>query len=472
MTDCTASMAESDPKFGNSTFDVAVIGGGVVGCAVLRALTLAGLKCLLLERGPDLLSGASKANSAILHTGFDAPPGSLEVKLIQSGRKHYLAFHEKLGLPLLATDAVAVAWSAEQAGRLPEIIATAHTNGVSGVRPLPLDQLRQIHPYLSNSAAAAIMIPGEHIIDPWSAPLAYALQAIENGARIERLAEVTQAVRQPGFWLLTTPRDRFKAKLVINCAGNFGDLVESFARPSPFHIRPRKGQFVVFDKTAHRAMPIIVLPVPTDRTKGIVLCPTIFGNVLVGPTAEDQDDRQHASVDTDTLRKLLAEAARIVPALADEPVTATFAGLRPATERRDYIVEALPTEAWLTVAGIRSTGLTAALGIAEHVTGLVEEHFFPLAPLADPVWPRVPNLAEHMPRDYQRPGRGSLVCFCEMVTREEIEAALSGRLPAGDLGGLKRRTRAALGRCQGFNCLAAICCIANDRLLAPLPLQK
>lgn len=472
MTNDTAPMKKSDPKFPYSTFDVAVIGGGVVGCAVLRALTLAGLKCLLLERGPDLLAGASKANSAILHTGFDAPPRSLEVELMQSGRKHYLKIREKLGLPLLETDAVLVAWNTEQADRLPEILAKAHANGVSGVRPLPIDELRQIHPHLSGSAVATLKIPGEHIMDPWSAPFAYALQAIENGARIERLAEVTHAVHKAGFWFLTTPRGDFVARLVINCAGNFGDLVERFARPSPFHIRPRKGQFIIFDKTARRVMPTIVLPVPTDYTKGVVLCPTIFGNVLAGPTAEDQEDRQHAAVDTDTLRKLLAEAARIVPALADEPVTATFAGLRPSTERRDYIVEALPTEAWITVAGIRSTGLTAALGIAEHVTGLVEEHFCPLAPLMDPVWPRVPNLAEHLPRDHQRPNRGSLVCFCELVTRDEIEAALSGPFPAGDLGGLKRRTRATLGHCQGFNCLAAVCCIANDRLLKPPPLPK
>jgi len=462
------ATAVSGSKFTYSTFDVAVIGGGVVGCAVLRALTLAGLKCLLLERGHDLLSGASKANSAILHTGFDAPPRSLELELMQSGRKHYLNIHEKLGLPLLETDAVLVAWSAEEADRLPGILARAHANGVSGVRPLPLAELRQIHPYLSHSVVAALHVPGEHIVDPWSAPLAYALQAIENGAHIERLAEVTQAVHQDGFWSLTTPREKFMATLVINCAGNFGDVVESFVRPSPFHIKPRKGQFVILDKTARPLMPTIVLPVPTDRTKGVVLCPTIFGNVLVGPTAEDQDDRQRATVDTNTLRKLLTEAARIVPALAEEPVTASFAGLRPATERRDYIAEALPSKAWITVAGIRSTGLTAALGIAEHVARLVEEHFRPLAPLREPVWPRVPNLAEHLPRDHQRPGRGSLVCFCELVTRREIEAALSGPLAAGDLGGLKRRTRATLGRCQGFNCLAEVCCLAKDHFATGL----
>jgi len=453
-------------------FDAAIIGGGVVGCAVLRALTLAGLNCILLERGPDLLSGASKANSAILHTGFDTQAGSLELNLIQSGRAIYLAIRERLGLPVLETDAVLVAWNTAQAEKLPAIVARAHANGVTGVRALTLAELKKKHPYLSDSAVAALFVPGEYVIDPWSAPLAYAIQAIENGACVVRLAEVTAAVRQSNLWCLRTSCGEFHARLVINCAGNFGDSVEAFVRPSPFRIKPRKGQFVVFDKTALPAMPTIVLPVRTERTKGVVLCPTIFGNVIVGPTAEDQDDRERATVETGTLRTLLAEAARMVPALAEEPVTATFAGLRPATERRDYIIEALPARGWITVAGIRSTGLTAALGIAQHVEGLVGEHFCRLAPLRDVVWPRMPNLAEHEPRDHQRPGHGDLICLCELVTRDEIEAALCGPLPAGDLGGLKRRTRAMFGRCQGFNCLAAVCSIAGNRLLVPPPLPE
>jgi glycerol-3-phosphate dehydrogenase len=426
----------------------------------------------LLERGPDLLSGASKANSAILHTGFDAQPGSVELQLMQSGRAIYLAIRERLGLPLLETNALLVAWNTQQAEKLPQIVAKAHANGVSGVRQLTLDELKNKHPHLSNAAVAALIVPGEYIIDPWSAPLAYARQAMENGARIVRLAEVTTATRQSDFWHLGTKRGEFVSKMVVNCAGNFGDIVEDFVRPSPFRIKPRKGQFVVFDKTALRVMPTIVLPVPSERTKGVVLCPTIFGNVLVGPTAEDQDDREHATVETATLQKLIAEAARMVPALGYEPVTATFAGLRPATERRDYVIEALPARGWITVAGIRSTGLTAALGIAEHVKELIEEHFRPLAPLSGAIWPRMPNLAEHLPRDHHEAGRGDLICLCELVTRREIEAALTGPLPAGDLGGLKRRTRAMFGRCQGFNCLAAVCSIAADRLLLPLPLSE
>lgn len=453
-------------------YDVAVIGGGVVGCAVLRAATLAGYRAVLLERGADILSGASKGNSAILHTGFDAPQQSVELAMMQSGRRAYVELREAMNLPLLETDAILVAWNDEEAGQLPAIVAKAHANGVITVRPMGLDELKARHPHVSASATAALMVPGEHVIDPWSAPLAYATQAVLHGAEILRRAEVTGADRIAGAWRLRTRTRAIEARVVVNCAGNFGDFVEALGGMTRFRIRPRKGQFVVFDKTARRYVDTIVLPVPTERTKGVLVCPTVFGNVLAGPTAEDQEDRERAEVDRDSLLRLVSEACRVVPALATEPLAATYAGLRPASDRSDYILEALPEKHWITVAGIRSTGLTAALGIGAHVAELIEQHFIAAKPVKTLVWPRMPNLAEHLPRDHERAGRGSLVCFCENVTRDEIEAALSSPVPAGDLGGLKRRTRALMGPCQGFNCLAAVCAIAGDRLLEPPPVQE
>lgn len=453
-----------------AAYDAAIIGGGVVGCAVFRALTLGGLACVLLERSADILSGASKGNSAILHTAFDAPTGSLEHRLMQDGRRLYLDQHQAFGLPLTETDACLVAWTEAEAARLPAILAQAQANGVPGVAPVEIADLRRRFPGLGDGATAALHVPGEHVIDPWTAPLAYALQAIAHGGEVRRLFEVTGAHREGSVWRLVSGGRSLTAGLVVNCAGNHGDHVEALARPSPFRITPRKGQFVVYDKTARRHLPTILLPVPNERTKGVVVCPTVFGNVLVGPTAEDQQDRTRADTDRATLETLMAEGARMVPALADEPVTAIYAGLRPATEHKDYQIEPLPDLGWITVAGIRSTGLTAALGIGAHVAGLVDEHFRRLA--AQPIrhWPALPRLSEDAPRDHQRPGRGDLVCQCELVTRDEIEAALSGPLPAGDLGGLKRRTRAMMGRCQGFNCLAAVCAQAEGRLLEAPPL--
>ncbi len=258
------------------------------------------------------------------------------------------------------------------------------------------------------------------------------------------------------------------SSLVINCAGLWGDYLDrSLLGRTDFTIRPRKGQFAVFDKAAAPYLRSILLPVPTERTKGVVLARTIFGNLLVGPTAEEQADREHPSTDGPTLARLVEHAARLVPALAGMPVTAAYAGLRPASEHKDYQIRAHAERRWITVGGIRSTGLTGALGIAGHVWSLYEGLGPRHTAAPAPVWPRMPNIAEHLSRDFQQPGYGEIVCHCELVTKREIEAALTGPLPAGDLGGLKRRTRAMMGRCQGFYCSAHVCAIAKGRIAMP-----
>ncbi len=448
-------------------YDVAVIGGGVVGCAVARRLTLAGADVILLEQAADILSGASKGNSALLHTGFDAPPGSLEHGCVRAGYAEYMEISDRLGLPLLETGAMVVAWTSEEAARLDRIVDQAHLNGIANVRRLSAAEVLTREPHLSQRVLGGVVVPDEHVIDPWSAPLAYLSQAVANGATVRTRTPVTAAAFDGREWTLQAPAGPVRAAAVVSCAGLFGDrVVALLLGHSPYGIRPRKGQFVVFDKAAARHLRTIVLPVPTDRTKGIVVTPTIFGNVLVGPTAEEQDDRRRATVDRPTLAHLQARAAEIVPALAGCPVTATYAGLRPATEHKDYQISVHPDRRLIDVGGIRSTGLTAALGIARHVLSLYQSFAGTHRAPADPVWPRVPNLAHHLPRAWQRPDAGEIVCHCELVTRGEIEAALTGPVPvpAGDLGGLKRRTRAMLGRCQGFYCSARLAELTHGRL--------
>jgi glycerol-3-phosphate dehydrogenase len=201
-----------------------------------------------------------------------------------------------------------------------------------------------------------------------------------------------------------------------------------------------------------------------------VITPTAFGNLLIGPTAEDQQDRRTATVDHDVLAGLIATGVQLVPDLAAHAVTAVFAGLRPATEFGDYQIEVLPERQWVTVAGIRSTGLTSALGVSAYVRELHENHFSALTPLRDPVWPPVPNLSETQPRPYASHGRTPIICHCELVTEKEITDAMSGALPVGSLGGLKRRTRVLMGRCQGFYCSRRVLELAQGRL-AGLPKQ-
>jgi glycerol-3-phosphate dehydrogenase len=453
-------------------FDVAIIGGGVVGCAHFRRFALGGLKVVLLERGADILAGASKANSAMLHTGFDAPTGSVEQACIQAGRAEYLAIREHLDLPLLATGGLMVAWTEEELARLPAVVGQAHANNVPDVCQIDAAEVRRREPRLAPDALGGVIVPGEHLIDPWSAPLAYALQAMALGGEMRRGCQVTGGDFDGRLWRLATSQGEVEARLVVNAAGIAGDLVEAIARPSPFVIKPRKGQFVVFDKPAARLIGACIMPVPSERTKGVMVARTIFGNLLVGPTAEEQEDRDHAALDREALQALIVRGMRILPELAQETVTAAYAGLRPATQFKDYQIEALPERNWITTAGIRSTGLTGALGIASRVASLYVQHFGELSARDAPAI-HLPNLAEDLPRRNAAPGYGEMVCHCELVTRAEIEDALAGPLPAGDLGGLKRRTRAMMGRCQGFYCSAKVAAIAGGRLAGfpggPLP---
>ena len=449
--------------------DIAIIGGGVVGCAVARRMALEGASVILIEKAADILEGASKGNSAILHTGFDAPVGSLEWECVQKGYFEYLEIRESLNLPLLKTGALVAAWTEEQEAKFTDIMKKGNDNGVEDLRLLSRSEVLDLEPNLAKSIRAAISIPREYVMDPWSTPLAYLQQALENGGQVFFNAEVTGGEFDGSHWRLNTSRGQVKARHVINCAGLYGDILDhNVLGHSDFTIKPRKGQFVVFDMAASQLLSSVILPVPTSRTKGIVLFPTIFGNVAVGPTAEDQEGRDDASVDKDNLEALRAQAIEKVPALANIPVTATYAGIRPASGEREYQVIDYPDRNWITLGGIRSTGLTSSLGLAQHVHQLLAKQGIHFEALAKPKVPRVPNLAEHLPRDYETPGYGEIVCHCEMVTEREINAVMEGPLPAGSLVGLKRRTRATMGRCQGFYCSARLAELTKGKFAEPL----
>ncbi|WP_083659971.1 FAD-dependent oxidoreductase [Acuticoccus yangtzensis] len=466
-TPSSAAAAATD----TAPYDVAVVGAGVVGCAIARRLALEGARVVVLEKAADVLAGASKANSAILHTGFDAPPGTLEAACIAAGHAEYRAIHDRLGLPLIETGALVIAWNETEAARLPALMADAERNDVP-VHPLTAAEIRRMEPNLGAGVAGGFRVAGEAIIDPWSTPHAYLAQALANGAALMTGAEVTGGTFDGAAWTLAVAhRDAVRARVVVNAAGLFGDRVEAaLLGASSFQIRPRKGQFIVYDKPAAALAGHILLPVPTEITKGVVVCRTAFGNLLVGPTAEEQEDRTTAALDAALLERLKKRAEAIVPALEGETVTALYAGLRPASEAKEYRVAAHPDRRYVAVGGIRSTGLSAALGLAVHIHGLVAGMATGVmggAAPADPVWPRVPNIAEGAPRDWERPGNGGIVCHCESVTRREIEAALAGPLGARTVAGLKRRTRVTMGRCQGFYCSAALAALTDGRLAEP-----
>ena len=249
---------------------VAVVGGGVVGCAIAREFTLSGTKVLLLEKGGDILSGASKANSALFHTSYDVKRETLEFQCISRGREEYLRVMDELNLPMLKTSAVMVARDQAQMKNVYELYENSRHNGITDVEILTKPQLLEVVPWVRTNVSGGLRNYGEDVIDPWSTTLAYATQAIANGAVIKRNCEVLDGSLSDGYWYLETNQGQFRAETVINSAGLFGDLVKRIRGDSDFTIKPRKGQFVVFDKTASSIVDTILLPVPDERAKGIL----------------------------------------------------------------------------------------------------------------------------------------------------------------------------------------------------------
>ncbi len=443
--------------------DVVVIGAGVVGTAIARTLARYTLDLVLLDAAPDVGTGTSKANTAILHTGFDAKPGSLESRLLRRGSALLRSYAEAAGIPVERTGALLVAWTPEQAASLPAIEENARRNGYLAVRPLRPGELYLREPELGPGALEALEIPDESIICPWTTPLAFATEAAGAGVRLMLGAAVTGVTSGDGFHEVSTTRGRLRCRWVVNAAGLSSDEVDRMFGGGGFTIRPRRGELIVFDKLARTLIRSIVLPVPTARTKGVLVAPTVYGNVLLGPTAEDVPDRCDTATTAAGLRSLLAAGRRILPGLAEQEVTSTYAGLRAATEHADYQIYVDAERRYACAGGIRSTGLSASLGIAEHVAGQLGEAGLALRPRARGPVPVMPYIGEAGLRPYRDaariaadPAYGQIVCHCERVTRGEIRDALASPVPPADLGGLRRRTRAMNGRCQGSYCAAAV----------------
>jgi glycerol-3-phosphate dehydrogenase len=444
--------------------DVAIIGGGDVGTAIARELAGYELDIALFESG-DIGAGTSKANTAILHTGFDAKPGTVEARLVARGHDLMLAYAEEVGIALERTGALLVAWTPEEVARLPEIEQSARACGYERSRPVPADELYRREPHLGPGALAALEIPDEFIICPWSPPLACATQAFLAGVAIRRFEPVDALdPRAEGGWTLRTPRETVEARWLINAAGLRSDEIHTWAGYDGFTITPRRGELMVFDKLSRPLVNHVLLPVPTGRTKGVLIAPTVFGNVMLGPTADDVPDRAATGSTRDGVERLLVHGRRLMPELIDHEVTAVYAGLRAASEHADYQLVVDGERGYACAGGIRSTGLTAALAIAEWLREELAGAGLELREAGRPL-PAVhmPNLGLATARPYEDatliaedPAYGEIVCFCERVSRGEIRDALAGPLAPQDLDGLRRRTRTLMGRCQGFFCGARV----------------
>lgn len=448
----------------SDAFDVVVIGAGIVGSAIARELSGYQLSVALLEARDDVGDGTSKANTAILHTGFDAKPGTLESTMVSRGYELLSDYAAHTGIPVEHTGAILVAWDDEQLDALPGLKEKAEANGYHRCEIVDSAAVYAAVPDLGPGALGGLAVPDESIICTWTVNLALATDAVNRGTtlltdhRVERVetgAEVTT---------LHTSAGTVRTRWVVNAAGLGADVIDNLFGFSRFTVTPRRGELIVYDKLARPLVDKIVLPVPTSRGKGVLVSPTIYGNVMLGPTSEDLTDRGATGTSESGFEFLLEKGRALMPRLLAEEVTATYAGLRAAIDHGDYLIEADPAQHYLLVGGIRSTGLTAGMAIAEYARDQLVSAGLELTPAVDlPDPPQMPNLGEAFPRPYQQaekiaadPAYGRIVCFCERVTEGELRDACHSVIPPAALEGLRRRTRVMNGRCQAFFCGAEV----------------
>ena len=441
------------------TYDVVVIGAGIVGSAIARELAGCELSVALLEARDDVGDGTSKANTAILHTGFDAKPGTLESRMVSRGYAMLSEYARHTGIPVERTGAVLVAWDDEQLDALPGLADKAVANGYEKCEIIDAAAVYDMLPHLGDGVRGGLTVPDESIICTWTVNLALATDAVNRGARLLTGHRV-EAVDVGDVTALHTSAGEVTARWVVNAAGLGADVIDAMLGHNRFTVTPRRGELIVYDKLARPLVDRIVLPVPTSRGKGVLVSPTIYGNVMLGPTSEDLEDRTATGTSESGFDFLLEKGRALMPRLLEEEVTATYAGLRAAIDHGDYLVEADPAQRYLLVGGIRSTGLTAGMAIGEYVVERLREAGMALTVRSNlPAPPRMPNLGEAFARPYEDeamiaadPEYGTIVCFCERVTAGELRDACTSIIPPAGLDGLRRRTRVMNGRCQGFFC--------------------
>ncbi len=440
--------------------DVLIIGAGVIGSGIARELARFALDIVVLEKGSDVASGASKANSGIVHAGYDAHPGSLKARYNVMGNPLFDALSAELDFPFRRTGSLVLAFSPEETAELDALARRGRDNGVPGLAVIGRDAVREREPNIGPEVHAALLAPSGGIVCPYEMTIALAENAAANGVRFFRNHTVDTVDLIPGGFRAATAGGVFEAKLLVNAAGIHADAVNNMLSRRTLTIQPRRGEYLLLDRRAGGLVRHTLFQLPGPTGKGVLLTPTVDGNLLLGPTSEEEPDKDN----TETTREGLAYVRRLVrrdvASLPDDAVIASFAGLRAReTARGDFTVGPCPdVPGLINVAGIESPGLSSAPAIAREVAAMVADALRPQPNRRFAPERRAAPRFRHMSREERREAvrrdadYGRVVCRCEHVTRAEVLAALRGPLPARDMDGVKRRTRAGMGRCQGGFC--------------------
>ena len=457
--------------------DVIIIGGGVVGCSVARELSRFDADILLLERGNDVSVGTSKANSGIVHGGYDAKPGTLKAKFNVAGNAMFDALARELDFPFKRNGSMVLCFDKADIGKLLELKEQGVKNGVQGLYVLEgYEAVKAMEPYVSENVVAALVVPNGGIVSPYEMTIAYAENAAANGVEFRFGSEVTAIDRIDGR-LQVTCADGFtaQAKYVVNAAGVYADVINNMISPDKMHITARKGDYELLDKTCGYMASHTLFQMPTKMGKGVLVTPTCHGNILVGPTATDVTDKDDVATTPEELASAFDRALLTMPSLNRRNIITQFSGLRAHLDTDDFVIgESAAVKGLYNVAGIESPGLSSAPAIAVHVAEEIAQKLS-LGKNANFVAERkgIPHFATLSDEERQKlvaknPLYGRIVCRCETVTEGEIVEAIRRKPGAVDMDGVKRRTRQGMGRCQAGFCTPRVMEILSRELGVPM----
>ena len=461
-------------------YDVIIIGAGVSGAAAARELSRYKVKVCVIEKEEDVCCGTSKANSGIIHAGYDAAEGSLMAKLNVRGNQMIEQLSKELDFPFKKNGSLVICLDDEDKPKLQALYNRGIANGVKELRILNREELKEMEPNISDEACAALYAPTAGIVCPFNMNIAMAENAYANGVEFKFDTEVRELKPIDKGWEIHTNNGVFQTQYVVNAAGVYADRFHNMVSEKKIHITPRRGDYCLLDKSAGNHVSKTIFALPGKYGKGILVAPTVHGNLILGPTAIDIEDKEGTNTTREGLDQILEKAEMNVKDIPLHPVITSFSGLRAHEDGHEFIIgEAEDAKGFIDCAGIESPGLTSAPAIGEMIAQILKEKMnleekddF-AATRKGVLNPNTLSKEERIALIKEKPEYGNIICRCEMVTEGEIIDAIRRPLGAKSLDGIKRRTRAGMGRCQaGFCSPKTMEILARERHVSMFEITK
>ena len=454
-------------------YDIAIIGAGVIGGMIARELSFYNLKVCLLEKENDVATGATKANSAIVHAGFDAKENTLKARLNVRGSQLMPQVARDLGVKYHNNGSLVVGFNDEDEASLKNLLKRGIANGVEGLRLLSKDEAIKLEPNLGKDVTCALYAPTGAIICPYDLAVSAIGNAMDNGVELICNFEITSITDSGDHYILSSLEQSIASRYVINCAGVYSDKIAKMIGDNSFDVHPRRGEYLLLDKECGDIVSHTIFVTPSKMGKGILVSPTVDGNLLLGPTAIDGDDKADKSTSPEFFASIFNIAERSVSSIPKNKTITSFCGLRSVGSTGDFIINS-PKNRFINVAGIESPGLSASPAIAEYVLDLLKEKGLTCVRNDRAITTRKSmhafresSIDEKNRMIKENPAYGKIVCRCEGVTEGEILDAIRTNPRATDLDGVKRRTRSQMGRCQGGFCSPYIIELLSRELNVP-----